>query len=313
MAGLTTCAIFAPLVLFFAARAVIALGAELLEARYPPPGQMVAVDGHNLHIYCMGNGNPVVVLEPGMGSDWVAWRPVISKLSAQDEVCVYDRAGYGWSDSGPMPRTALRIATELHELLTKSQVPGPYLLLAHSFGGYIARMYADRFPASLCGIVMVDALQEEDGHDPDPEPRFTFSIRGLVSLLPALGSDRLGRLYKGESALPVELKDAPAAYQRRFLVASPLSQLRSERNEFESLPLTEAELRGARFPEDLPLAVITAGRLENGSLHRARQAKLAHLSKRGKQIVAESSGHSVHLFQPGLIVETVQQMIEEGR
>jgi pimeloyl-ACP methyl ester carboxylesterase len=274
---------------------------------------LVAVDGHNLHIYCVGSGNPVIVLEPGMGSDWVAWRPVISKLAARDEVCVYDRAGYGWSDSGPMPRTALRIATELHELLTKSQIPGPYLLLAHSFGGYIARMYADRFPDSLRGIVMVDPLQEEDGHEPDPAPRFTFSVRGLVSLLPPLGSERLERLYKGESALPVELKNAPAAYQRRFLIASPLSQLKSERNEFESLPLTEVELRGARFPEDLPLTVVTAVRLENGEMHRARQAKLAHLSRRGKQIVAESSGHSVQLFEPGLIVEAVREMIEEGR
>jgi pimeloyl-ACP methyl ester carboxylesterase len=248
-----------------------------------------------------------------MGSDWVAWRPVISRLATLSEVCVYDRAGYGWSEAGPMPRTALRIATELHELLIKAQVPGPYLLLTHSFGGYVARMYADRFPHSLRGIVMVDPLQEEDGHDPDPAPPFTFSIRGLVSLLPPFGSDRLGRLYKGEGALPVELKNAPAAYQRRFLIASPLRQLKSERNEFESLPLTEAELRSAAFPKGLPLTVITAGRLENGEMHRARQAKLAQLSGRGKQIVAESSGHSVQLFQPDLIAEAVEEMIGAER
>jgi len=238
---------------------------------------------------------------------------VISNLAAQGEVCVYDRAGYGWSDSGPTPRTALRIAAELRRLLTQARVPGPYLLIAHSFGAYIARMYADRFPHSLRGIVMVDPLQEEDGHEPDPVPRFTFGVRGLISLLPPLGSERLVRLYKGEKALPAPLKNAPAPYQRRFLIASPLRQLTAERNEFESLPLTERELRGATFPDYLPLTVITAGRLENGGLHRARQAKLALLSRHGKQVVAEFSGHSVQLFQPGLIVEAVRAMIEEGR
>jgi pimeloyl-ACP methyl ester carboxylesterase len=307
---LAACVIATPFLLFFAARGAIALATDVLESRYPPPGKMIAVDGHKMHIYCVGDGAPTVVLEPGMGTDWVQWRPVSSKLSTVTRVCVYDRAGYAWSDPGPTPRSALRIATELHELLSKASVPGPYLLIAHSFGGYIARMYAARFPDSLSGIVMVDSLQEEDGHAPNPKPPAGFGFRGLVSLLPPIGSDRLKRLYQGSRALPASLKDAPVAYQYRFLMASPLRQLKAERNEFESLPLTEEEVRAARFPPELPLVVITAGADEK---HWARQTRLARLSLSGKQVIAASSGHSVELFQPDLIVDAVEQMLKRSR
>src|ERR1700730_15267044 len=134
--------VIAPFFLFALVRGGIGLASHQLESRYPPPAQMIRVDGHRLHLYCTGRGTPTVVIEPGMGTDWVSWRSVSLKLAEVTRVCVYDRAGYGWSDAGPRPRTAGRIATELHALLTNAEIGGPYILVAHSFGGYVTRIYA---------------------------------------------------------------------------------------------------------------------------------------------------------------------------
>jgi pimeloyl-ACP methyl ester carboxylesterase len=291
--------LLAPVVLFFGARGAILLGTRVLESRYPAPGRLIPVEGHRLHLYCVGSGTPTVILETGIGTDWTSWRPITSKLTESHQVCVYDRAGYAWSEPGPMPRTALRAAADLHTMLKSAAIPGPYLIVAHSFGGYIARMYASRFGDTLTGIVMIDPLQEEDGHDPDPGPD------GLLTLVPPIGIDRLKRLYKGASGLPAELRDEPKPYQDRFLFASSITQLKSERNEFDSLPFSENELGGAQFPPDLPLTVITAG---HDPVHWQRQERLVHMSRLGKHVAAERSGHSVHLSQPELIVDVVEEM-----
>jgi pimeloyl-ACP methyl ester carboxylesterase len=296
--------LLAPVVLFFAARGALMLGTRVLESRYPAPGKMVTVGNHQLHLICTGKGSPTVVLEMGIGTDWISWRPVSERLAQFHQVCVYDRAGYAWSEPGPMPRTALQDANELHAMLANAPVAGPYLLVAHSFGAYIARMYASRFADTLSGIVMVDPIQEEDGHNPIPGPR------GVLALLPPVGLDRLKRLYRGADALPADLKSEPEAYQNRFLFASSLIQLKYERNEFDSLPVTEQELAAAVFPADLPLTVITAGRDPE---RWKRQERLVRLSHAGVHVQAEQSGHSVQQFQPELIVKAVEEMARRER
>jgi pimeloyl-ACP methyl ester carboxylesterase len=293
----------APFLLFAAARGSIALANHALEARYPLPGHMVSVGDYRLHLFCTGTGSPTVVIEPGMGMDWVSWRDVTLKLSTT-KVCVYDRAGYGWSDAGPRPRTALQIAIELHSLLSNAQIPEPYVLVGHSFGGYIVRIYASRYSDSVSGVVLVDPSDEDasNASTAAPAPPRALNIRDLI---PPLGSQRLERLYRGANALPPELRLLPAAYQNRFLVASSIEQLHSERNEFDSLPITEPQVRAARFPRDLPLTVITAVRGSN----RAEPSRLAGLSRFGKEVFAEDSGHSVQLDRPDAILEAVLEML----
>lgn len=291
--------------------------AGILGKRYPPPGVMVAVGGHRLHLYCSGAGSPTVIIEPGMGVDWTGWRTVISKLSETNRVCVYDRAGYGWSDPGPEPRTALREAGELYTLLVRAQVPQPYLLAAHSYGGYIARILASRHRDAVAGVVLVDPSHEDEPVVDLEAAKHAHGLRlrDVVDLLPPLGLQRLRRLYDGERALPRDLRTAPRAYQARYLVASSLDQLRLERNEFDSLSLTIAEMRRTVFPRDLPLAVITAARdNESGSSGpspRELQARLAHSSDFGKQILATHSGHMVPIDEPELIVSAVRDMVRQ--
>jgi hypothetical protein len=116
-----------------------AIATEIDQRNYPPPGQLVDVGGYKLHLYCTGEGSPTVILDalfPGTDSNWVWVQPKIAKTT---RVCAYDRAGHGWSDSGPEPRDAEQQARELHTLLTNAGIAGPYILVGHSLGGLSVR------------------------------------------------------------------------------------------------------------------------------------------------------------------------------
>jgi pimeloyl-ACP methyl ester carboxylesterase len=258
---------------------------------------MISAGDHKLHLYCMGKGTSTVIIEPGMGQDWLGWRLVIPRVLDFARVCVYDRAGYGWSEPGRWPRTAGREAEELHAMLSNARVGGPLILAAHSFGGYIARIFASRYPESVRGIVLVDPSSED-------EPVTVWNPdSGLLALIPPLGIQRLKRLYHSYDAVPAELRDLPRGFQERYLVASSIVQLRSERNEFDSLAETEKQVRATAFPRDVPLTVITAG-----ASRRDVQARLADMSAKGRQVIADKSSHMVPVEQPELIVEAIREL-----
>jgi pimeloyl-ACP methyl ester carboxylesterase len=138
-----------------------AIATQIDRRTYPPPSNMVDVGTHRLHINCVGEGSPTVILEaasPGMSADWVR---VQQQVSQTTRVCAYDRAGLGWSEAGPEPRDARQISSELHCLLNAAGTQGPYVLVGHSYGGLYARMYADRYPADVAGMVLVDSSHPE--------------------------------------------------------------------------------------------------------------------------------------------------------
>src|SRR6476659_927956 len=108
---------------------------------YPAPGRLVDVGGYRLHLQCVGSGSPTVVLESGLGGMSLDWSLVQAEIGQTTQVCAYDRAGMGWSEPGPQPRTPARIADDLHTLLTNAGIPGPYVLVGHSVGGKNVRMF----------------------------------------------------------------------------------------------------------------------------------------------------------------------------
>ena len=129
--------------------------------RYQAPGRLVDVGGHRLHLHCSGQGSPTVVLDTGLGmpsASWVLVQPVVAQWT---RVCAYDRAGYGFSDLGPTPRTSQRIVEELHALLDRAGEPAPYVLAGHSFGGFTIRLFASRYPSQVAGLVLIDASHED--------------------------------------------------------------------------------------------------------------------------------------------------------
>jgi pimeloyl-ACP methyl ester carboxylesterase len=277
----------------------------ILENRYPAPGRMVSVGTHRLQLYCTGEGAPTVVIEPGLGADWSTWAAIVSSLSPAQRVCVYDRAGYGWSEAGPMPRTVGRSAGELHELLVKAEVPGPYVLVGHSLGAHVARSYASRFASSLKGVVLVEPADEKE-REPIPATPRAAGGGGLVAALPPLGLARIKRMYAGEDVLPPELKTAPQPFRSRYIIWSPIRQLDAEKSELASLLESDAEVRAAKFPPDVPLTVITALRGKDPRIHIAMQERLARLSPVGRHVVTDSKGHFVQLERPQLVLDAIR-------
>jgi pimeloyl-ACP methyl ester carboxylesterase len=135
--------------------------------RTPPvPGRLVSLGSHRLHVHCLGDGSPVVVFDAALGGSSLSWTFIQPAVAAFTTACTYDRAGFGWSDAGPMPRTAGRIAAELHALLRAAEVPPPYVLVGHSFGGLSIRAYASSYPEDVAGLVFVDPAHPEDWREP---------------------------------------------------------------------------------------------------------------------------------------------------
>ena len=127
---------------------------------YPAPGRLVDVGGFRLHIHCTGSGSPTVVLDAGLGGSSLDWSLVQPELATTTRVCAYDRAGMGWSDPSPAPRTPAAAADELHRLLVKANITGPYVQVAHSLSGKSARLFARRHRDEVAGLVLVDTRSE---------------------------------------------------------------------------------------------------------------------------------------------------------
>src|ERR671915_229765 len=138
-----------------------AVATQIDQRTYSPPGEMVDVGDHSLHINCIGQGSPTVILEAASGGMSAHWVRVQQQLAQTTRVCAYDRAGLGWSESGPEPRDAKQVSGELHVLLEGADVPGPYVLVGHSYGGLYAGIYAGRYADEVAGLVLVDSSHPE--------------------------------------------------------------------------------------------------------------------------------------------------------
>ncbi len=166
------------LVLLVLAGSVVArqIGRFRAEHDFPPPGRLVEVDGRVSHLYCTGTGSPTVILESGLddlGS--LSWSLVQEELRHTSRVCSYDRAGVMWSEPGKEPRDAGRIADELHALLTVASEAPPYVLVGHSMGGVLVRVFDQRYPGEAEGLVLVDSAH------PEQETRFPSEVRQLIA------------------------------------------------------------------------------------------------------------------------------------
>ena len=262
-----------------------AVAARRDRRNFPPPGKLVEVDGCFMHLQVSGHGLPSVVLESGLGGMSSAWgwvQPETAKFSC---VVSYDRAGLGWSDPDPAPKTAALAARRLRALLLKSGVRPPFVLVGHSMGGLLVRVFASLFPDEVAGVVLLDAVH------PDQHLRSTaigihmrtgFRFLRTVPLLARLGYVRLTRLF---AAWGEGLPARQAAESEVFLAT--YRHLCTTREESHAWDTFCAEVRDAGGLGDIPLAVVTAGR-DVLPGHPELQGELALLSS-----------DSVHLVVPG--------------
>jgi pimeloyl-ACP methyl ester carboxylesterase len=153
---------------------------------HPPPGKFVSLGTHRLHLLEEGRGSPTIILEAGLMSTNLSWTDIRRKLAESYRVVTYDRAGLGWSDLGPMPRTAERIVDELHSLLERAAISGPYVLVGHSFGGLTMPLFAARHPEKIAGMVLVDPVVPAEWNPPSEQDLKRASIGATVCRRAAL-------------------------------------------------------------------------------------------------------------------------------
>jgi pimeloyl-ACP methyl ester carboxylesterase len=307
--------------------------------RYPPPGQLIDVGGFRLHLHCAGEGSPTVVLDAALGGSSVSWSWIQPEIAKATRVCAYDRGGFGWSDAAPMPRTASRMAGELRALLERSGAPPPFVLVGHSFGGLVLRVFAKRYRNEIGGIVFVDPAHPEDWVNPAAKEQAQID-RGLllcrrgaaasrlgaahaVAVLGSIGAFTvarliaravsLGNLSREDEGIMAPMWKLPAHARR------PLRQFwTSEKfyaalgNQIEWIRHSAAEALEASKDGygDLPLVTISC--TNPGDDKIKRQEALARLSTRGQHIIASNSGHWIPLDQPEVVIKAIRDVLNPG-
>lgn len=272
-----------------------------------PPGELVDVGGHRLHMLVMGEreaGKPAVVLDAGAGGNVLDWQLVQPRIGEFAQAVSYDRAGYGWSDKGSDPRSPSQIVEELHSLLHNAHIEPPYVLVGHSFGGVHVQAFAGQYPDEVAGLVLVDSSHPAMIQEQDTEAE----LRRLrtVSRFKRVGLVRwmLPRILNRAKYLPEE--------QRKQYLA--LNLLDSDNVIREAMSLFRASVE---LPDEVhvPLTVISRAYDEDLSGEREwhkYQQMLRELSPAAKHIIAETSSHYIALAEPETVIEAVREMVERS-
>lgn len=300
-----------------------------------PVGRLVEVGGGRVHLIEAGSG-PAVVLVGGTWAPAVSWGRVIDELAASARVVAWDRPGLGWSDPADAPRTPSSMADELEGALRAAEIERPIILVGHSFGGVVARVFANRHPADVAGLVLLDAAHETQFERfPEPirrmtrqmggtMPRVLGLVAGAISLgLVALRPRVLDGVITGVGTLP-----EPTRVALRARIATEPSVVRAMAREMRDLLPGYAEVRGMELGAgslgDLPLRILSHGRPEGvppglgpevaaeyEATWQALQLEQVALSSRGRRMVAEGVGHDIPNEAPELVTAAVRDVLAE--
>ena len=315
-----------------------ALSQEGVPPPFPAPGKLVDVGGWKLHLNCTGlgsAGSALVVLEPGIGDFSVEWSLVQPEVAKLTRVCSYDRAGDGWSELGPHPRTFRQIVYELHTLLERAGERPPYVMVGQSYGGWLVRTYRSTYTAEVAGIVLVDA-----GED-DPERIMPDGSVGRASMLAKgvpippittsgplriedIPPNALAAMRRGIASTVTHANDPPRdklpdeAKKMRTWALGQIGHIAAGVNpvEVEEIALLRKERTdNPQAYGELPLTVITRGRPESDSTEAKEDARrtahkaIASASRHGRWLIAERSGHHVHIEQPDVVIAAIAEVL----
>lgn len=325
--------------------AVLLLGAPCLSAAaagddvYTQPGRLVAIDGTRLNLYCAGSGSPTVVFDSGW-EDWApVWAIVQPRVAQWTRACSYDRAGAGFSDAGPMPRTSVRIADELHGALHNAGIKGPYILVGHAFGGDNVRVFAVRYLREVAGMVLVEAdVGGPDEHRSDA--RYIASLRECREAIaegkpPPLLPARPGQpdrscaqqFFRG---LPEQMWSPELNARLLELAQTKVAMYDAYISEMEQMTTDETYLEQHRRSfGSRPIRVLSTGYHGIHTLDPTRpktaeqqryedkvaraQAKWLALSSNAKQLFTVNSSEYIPFDQPDSVVDAIHEVYADSR
>jgi pimeloyl-ACP methyl ester carboxylesterase len=276
------------------------------ESAYAMPGQLIDVGGHKLHISCTGSGSPTVILEAGLGqpaammSGWI--QPGVATVT---RVCVYDRAGMGWSEPTGTPRDGVATATDLHTLLHRAEIDGPYVLAGHSSGGVYAQVFAAQYPDEVAGLVLLDsqppdAIANLPGYAGEYE-----GIRRFTALFPSLARLGVGRLAypSAASGLP------PEAWAEARALMSTGGHNRGYRDDAVGLEAALTQAQALTSLGGKPLIVVTAVEDAHAGW-LPLQEKMAGLSTNGVQRVIQDASHASLIEDEGDSANAIDAILD---
>ncbi len=306
---------------------------------YARPGQLVSVNGTRLSLYCMGRGSPAVVFDSGW-EDWApVWTMVQPEVAKWTRACSYDRAGAGFSDAGPMPRTSVRIADELHGALHNAGVKGPYILVGHAFGGDNVRTFADRYMAETAGLVLVEAdVGGPDEHRGDArviaqlrECRDAIAAgKPLPPLPPRPGRPDRTCAQQFFRGLPESVWSSELNAKLLELAQTKVAMYDAFISEMEQMPSDETYLQQhSRSLGSRPIRVLTTGNhgihtLDPGRPKDAQQqsyeenvarsqAKWLELSSNARQLFTDKSSEYIPFDQPNFAIDAIREVYTQSK
>ena len=269
------------------------------------PGQKVSVGDHSLHIDCRGYGSPVVILESGLGGFSTEWQHVQERLSYRTRVCAYDRAGYGWSDDGPLPRTATRNMRELRALLKAAGEQPPFLLVGQSYGGFVVRLFAEQYADEVSGVVLLDASSPDQFARMPKQALPHAFINARRNGIPTMTTPRpIAGLPASQQVTVMQLMMLPKA-RRAY---------HSEMRHFQhSAKRVALQKNGAL---QMPLIVVSRSRqqiyrssadAQTERIWQLLQRRMTFLSPRADHWLAAGAGHLIHVDRPDLVALAITQ------
>lgn len=333
----------------FARLAGLALGAALAlpcmaqtdakplvdDPAYTQPQRLVDVGhGRRMNLYCLGTGSPTVILDAGMGDSTISWALVQPRLAEHTRVCSYDRAGLGFSDGSPLPSTASNIAADLHALLQAANVAPPYVLVGHSAAGMYIRVYADRYPEEVVGMVSVEGSHEDqsvrgwaigapgqkakwDAFLDEYESCIGAAQRGLVQGTPEYAKcvgdpdprfSAAINAAQARYASTVRWQGAVASERRAIFYASA-EQARKTRRHFGDMPIIV--LTHSPYPKSKDET--QQERNERTLLWESLHLDVAAMSTRGVNLIVPNSGHYIQYDHPQVVIDAVDQAVAIAR
>jgi pimeloyl-ACP methyl ester carboxylesterase len=314
---------------------------------YAQPGKLVDAGGFLLNVYCMGSGSPTVVFDSGWG-DWApVWSKVQPEVAKWTRACSYDRAGYGFSDPGPMPHTSVGIAEELHTALNRAGIAGPYILVGSAFGGDNVRVFADLYMSEVAGLVLVDA----DPTDVEPKAMREGELRGIAGIVSGLRDCRnLIAEHKPLPAQPSGPGQSPQTCAQQFfsrgfpevawspelsanlleIAETKVAMYDAAASEMEQTPWDETYLQQHRRSfGSRPIRVLTSGNHGVGHLEEKppdtpkhlkyeqettlAQARWLTLSSNSKQIFARHSSEYIQFDEPETVINAIREVYDQAR
>jgi pimeloyl-ACP methyl ester carboxylesterase len=303
---------------------------QQLKSQYPPPGSLIDVGGYRLHLNCRGAGTPVVVMEAGAGNGAESWALVSPAVANMTRVCVYDRAGFGWSDPATENLTVARVVRNLHTLLERSGEKPPYVLAGHSIAGLYARSYIHRYPLDAAGLVLIDPSHERQLVSVTDE--YHREQAGLLSSISEMHRANAaiaaqGVLAENLSLVPQDER-LPLSERRanQVLLAIKPSIWESSADEFGAIDALSEEVRAENITSlgNIPLVVLIAGNPQDlsaspdlnnlaQSSYRTLKMELAQESPQGSWVIVNESGHYIQLDRPEIVIETISGVIRKVR